>query len=194
MAELANKVDTKIEEISQDNQDYLIMLVPPKDDIELLSALKGQVETIKKLHQTAYPDSSSLNIRFVKLRSKKELETLGENLGLDLQVRQNVPIYVLKNRYLSKPSVITLMDLYNDPEKLFSQYRPLNEVKRSNSKKFASYLEDTEDEQLVVLNYLEKSEEADEEFKSKRAAFYELITDGWFSSRKNIELFLATDL
>lgn len=151
------------------------------------------METIRKLHKTAYPDNS-LSVNYIKLRSKKELESLGQNLGVDLNVKQNVPIYVLKNRYLSKPTVITLMDLYNDPDKLFVQYRPLNEVNDANSQNFVEYIKDSEEEQLLVLQYLQRSKDADAEFKSMRSNFYELISDGWFSARKNIELFLATDI
>lgn len=188
MEELKTGIDTKLEDLTQD---HVIFLVPPKDDREFLLQLKGQLSGVVKLYNVANSSNSSeLKVQYILMKSKREMETLGENIKQKLEIDGNVPLFIMKNKFMTDAAVITLKDLYNDPDKLFLQFKPLSTLHQNNHQKFADYLEDLDESSLLIFQYHDPNGEG---FKETQSNFYKMNTNGWFSSRSHSELFFVKD-
>ena len=194
--------ETKLDDLEDDN---IIFLVPPKEDENFLKQLKTQLAGVVQLYDNSRNNSASrqhthhgehgsehhaLRVRFINIRSKQDLAAIGKNLEVDLRIKNNIPLFVIKNKHLSKASVITLKDLYNDPDKLFLQFKPINVLHNHNTNRFSGYLKELEPAHLLIFQYHDPKEAG---YKSTLSKFYKSFTSGWFGDRKHSELFFMKD-
>lgn len=152
--------------------DGLLLLIPPKVDRELfekVSSMIGNLETLHDIGRASNKDGDQLQAYFVKINNLEGLKKIGERLGLELTTSNDVPLVIIRNKYLDKPRVITLMDLLDNEEKFYSSFKPLKEVTTQNGAKFQKILSELEPEQVVLFEYADPTKG---DFKSLRSEFY----------------------
>lgn len=186
--ELESGIEVKLEDLKED---HIIFLVPPQDDRQFLNQLKGQLAGVVKLYNTANSsNNANLKVQYILMKSKRDMETLEKNIQQRLDLDGNIPLFVIKNKLMNEATVITLKDLYTNPDKLFLQFKPLKTINKENHNSVKGYFDDMGDQGLLLLNYCDPQAPSYQEVVS---SFYKMAVKGWFSDSKQTDLVFVQD-
>ena len=170
-----------------EDRDGLLLLVPPLLDRELferVSSMIGNLETLHHLANSQKKDGEPLRAFYVKISGLENLKQIGDRLGVPLTTNDDVPLIVIRNKFLEKPQVVTLMDLLQKEEVFYNSFRPLKEVTKTNTAKFEKVLKDLLADEVVLFEYADPTRK---DFKSLRSQFYAKTLQERMTTTKALE-------
>ena len=80
--------------------------------------------------------------------------------------------------------------MYMNEEKMLLSFKVLDVIYSKNSPRFEEFLDDLHPKTIILGRYADKQ---DDNYKDIVQEFYGMSVDGWFSSRKNVKMFLFED-
>lgn len=177
----------------QEKEDFIVFLIPPREDEELLQTIAGMIENLHGLYGRGVQrgvNPHPLKVKYLKIKSVKDLETVGKQFGVQLSTSDDVPIMLVRNRLRKATQVLTLMDLLTDEEKFYKQFIPLRYVGEQNKERFLEVVKNIEDDEVILLRYGGEDEAQREQFKSE---FYEWSLAG-LGNMSRVDGVFAEDL
>ena len=183
-------------DVIDNREDGLLLLVPPKEDKELFQMISGLVSNLNDLYNVGLKnkreeDRIPLKIRWVKIRRVEDLDQVSKKIGVDLSVSDDVPVFIVHNKNRKKPVVVTLMNIFDDEEAFYSQFRPIRMISSSNAGKFTKILSDIEEDEIILIQYCASDSPS---FEDIRSNFYENSLSKSFSRLRSVDTILMTDL
>jgi hypothetical protein len=180
--------------VSMLKDDYVIFIVPPKEDEELLKLLHGHMSNLRDLYNHANEkklEKTVLQFGYVPISNRESLEKLGRDNKFEINLDKDVPVFMIKNQMRKGINVVNIKDMLKEEEKFYLQFRPLKMVASHNQKNFRKILEDLETDEVILMQYCPKGEAGCEDVMKE---FYANTVDGTFSKLKTVDTVFAQDI